>query len=63
MLNFARPQSRNDFTIAIICALILEPDAVEATFDEEWDPRTYGQAVGDKEILRLGGNRVTRLPF
>jgi hypothetical protein len=32
-----RPRSRNDFTIAIMCALPLEADAVEALFDETYD--------------------------
>ncbi|KAL4751018.1 hypothetical protein BDW72DRAFT_193288 [Aspergillus terricola var. indicus] len=32
-----RPKSRKDFAIAIICALPIEADAVEALFDEPYD--------------------------
>ncbi|KAE8555724.1 hypothetical protein TMatcc_002993 [Talaromyces marneffei ATCC 18224] len=44
-----RPQSRSDFAIAIICALPLEADAVEALFDETYDRlgRLYGKQPGD----------------
>ncbi|GLA81333.1 hypothetical protein AtubIFM56815_004977 [Aspergillus tubingensis] len=44
-----RPRSRDDFTIAIICALTLEADAVEALFDETYDrlSRYYGKQKGD----------------
>ncbi|CEJ82760.1 hypothetical protein VHEMI02808 [[Torrubiella] hemipterigena] len=36
-LRPARPASRDGFEIAIICALPLEADAVEALFDHFWD--------------------------
>lgn len=39
-----RPKSRNDFTIAIICALPLEVEAVEALFDETYD--RFGKHYG-----------------
>jgi hypothetical protein len=44
-----RPRSRNDFAIAIICALPLEADAVEALFDEHYDRfgQYYGKQQGD----------------
>ena len=44
-----RPRSRNDFAIAIICALPLEADAVEALFDETYDRlgKHYGKQPGD----------------
>ncbi|KAL4766729.1 hypothetical protein BDW60DRAFT_27146 [Aspergillus nidulans var. acristatus] len=44
-----RPKSRKDFTIAIICALPLEADAVEALFDEHYDRlgKYYGKQRGD----------------
>lgn len=32
-----RPSSRHGFEIAIICALTIEADAVEALFDNDWD--------------------------
>lgn len=44
-----RPESRNDFAIAIICALPLEADAVEVLFDETYDrfSKYYGKQNGD----------------
>ncbi|KAL4735941.1 hypothetical protein BDV11DRAFT_173357 [Aspergillus similis] len=44
-----RPKSRNDFAIAIICALPLEADAVEALFDEHYDRlgKYYSKQRGD----------------
>ncbi|KAJ5505069.1 hypothetical protein N7463_007943 [Penicillium fimorum] len=44
-----RPKSRKDFAIAIICALPIEADAVEALFDETYDRlgRVYGKQPGD----------------
>lgn len=32
-----RPASRSDFEIAIVCALTVEQDAVDALFDHHWD--------------------------
>jgi nucleoside phosphorylase len=51
-----RPQSRDDFQIAIICALPLEFDAVEALFDEHYDEDTaaYGKQLGDANWYRTG---------
>ncbi|KAE8334157.1 nucleoside phosphorylase domain-containing protein, partial [Aspergillus arachidicola] len=44
-----RPKSRADFTVAIICALPIEADAVEALFDETYDRlgKIYGKQPGD----------------
>ena len=44
-----RPRAREDFEIAIICALQVEADVVEALFDEYWDEDgdRYGKAPGD----------------
>ncbi|KAL4922789.1 putative kinesin light chain [Aspergillus aurantiobrunneus] len=44
-----RPRSRDDFAIAIICALPLEAEAVEALFDERYDRlgKYYGKQQGD----------------
>jgi Phosphorylase superfamily len=55
-----RPQGRGDFEIAVICALPIECDAVEALFDEFWeDDQTYGKAPGDPNAYSTGriGNR------
>ncbi|KAL2819506.1 WD40-repeat-containing domain protein [Aspergillus granulosus] len=51
-----RPQSRDDFTIAVICALSLEAGAVEVAFDEYWDQTgcEYGRALGDCNTYTLG---------
>ncbi|KKK24026.1 hypothetical protein ARAM_005927 [Aspergillus rambellii] len=58
-----RPKSRNDFTIAIICALPLEADAVEAFFDETYDRlgRYYSKQPGDRNAYingRIGRHHV-----
>jgi nucleoside phosphorylase len=58
-----RPKSRNDFAIAIICALTLEAEAVEALFDEHYDRlgKHYGKAPGDANAYingRLGKHDV-----
>ncbi|PYH37452.1 kinesin light chain [Aspergillus neoniger CBS 115656] len=58
-----RPRSRDDFTIAIICALPLEADAVEALFDETYDRlcRYYGKQKGDVNAYlngRVGKHNV-----
>ncbi|KAL2675661.1 hypothetical protein Neosp_011851 [[Neocosmospora] mangrovei] len=49
----APPASRNDFEIAIVCALPLEYDAVCHLVDEFWD-EDYGRAVGDPNIYTNG---------
>lgn len=50
------PRFRDDFQIAIICALPLEADAVEALFDEHYDEvgHTYGKHVGDANSYVTG---------
>ncbi|CRG92827.1 hypothetical protein PISL3812_09898 [Talaromyces islandicus] len=55
------PRSRKDFEIAIICALPVEADAVEALFDEHYDIHTYGKQEGDDNTYatgRIGGHHV-----
>jgi nucleoside phosphorylase len=51
-----RPQTRDNFEIAIICALTLEADAVEALFDHRWDDegRPYDKAPGDPNAYSTG---------
>lgn len=51
-----RPRSREDFEIAIICALTLEFDAMCLLVDEFWeeDGDKYGRAVGDKHTYTTG---------
>lgn len=52
----ARPEGRQDFEIAIICALKVEHDAVEALLDEEFegDGFSYGKAPGDFNAYTTG---------
>ncbi|KZZ99565.1 Nucleoside phosphorylase domain protein [Moelleriella libera RCEF 2490] len=52
----ARPRSRCEFEVAIICALQLERDAVEALLDEEYetDGHSYGKASGDHNTYTMG---------
>jgi nucleoside phosphorylase len=51
-----RPWSRNEFEIAIICALPLEFDTVEALFDEHYDEfdTVRGRQQGDANWYRTG---------
>ncbi|QGA15967.1 hypothetical protein EYB26_003634 [Talaromyces marneffei] len=50
------PRSRDEFQIAIICALPLEADAMIALFDERYDELgpIYGKHVGDANIYITG---------
>lgn len=50
-----RPASRLDFTIAIICALTIEADAVEALFDHSWDDVIrHSKSPGDINAYSTG---------
>ncbi len=51
-----RPSLRDDFEVAIICALPLEFDAVSLLFDEFWDTGgdLYGRAQGDRNNYTTG---------
>lgn len=58
-----RPTSRTEFAIAIICALTLEADAVEALFDEPYDrlSRYYRKHPSDSNTYingRIGKHNV-----
>ncbi|KAH7140353.1 nucleoside phosphorylase domain-containing protein [Dactylonectria estremocensis] len=50
------PTNREDFEVAIICALPLEYDAVCLLFDEFWDEEgdRYGRALGDMNQYTTG---------
>lgn len=50
------PASRSEFKVAILCALPLEADPVEALFDRRWDDNgdTYGKAPGDPNAYSTG---------
>jgi nucleoside phosphorylase len=52
----SQPTGRGDFEIAIICALRLEADAVEALFDKFWgdDGEIYGKVPGDPNAYTTG---------
>jgi nucleoside phosphorylase len=62
MATCSKPLRRGDFTIAIICALKDETDAVEGMFDEFWkDSELSKKAEGDPNsysIGRIGGHNV-----
>ncbi|KAH6972231.1 nucleoside phosphorylase domain-containing protein [Ilyonectria sp. MPI-CAGE-AT-0026] len=51
-----RPAHREDFHIAIICALPLEADAMTLLFDDSWDDDNspYGQASQDTNTYTTG---------
>ncbi|KAF5676656.1 hypothetical protein FCIRC_6951 [Fusarium circinatum] len=50
-----QPTRRDDFEVAIICALTLEADAVIALFDHHWDDSySYGKARGDPNAYSIG---------
>ena len=51
-----RPATRGDFEIAVICALPLEADAVNALFDLHWDDDgpPYDKASGDPNAYSTG---------
>lgn len=55
-----RPASRDDFEIAIVCALTLEADAVAALFDHDWDDgeeaeaEPYDKAPSDPNAYSAG---------
>lgn len=57
-----RPSSREDFEIALICALRIESDAVEALFDVCYEGnQSYGKAPGDTNAYttgRMAGHNV-----
>ena len=53
-----RPATRADFGIAVICALTIEADAVDAFFDHHWDDDDdgplYDKATGDPNTYSTG---------
>ncbi|KAH8728879.1 nucleoside phosphorylase domain-containing protein [Phaeosphaeriaceae sp. PMI808] len=51
-----RPECRDQFNIAIVCALPLEYDAVALLIDEFWDETgdSYGRAIGDRNSYTTG---------
>ncbi|KAH6989834.1 putative kinesin [Ilyonectria destructans] len=55
-MSSPQPSRRDDFEVAIICALPLEYDAVSYIFDEFWDEDSdrYGRAVGDPNSYTTG---------
>ncbi|KAL6237462.1 hypothetical protein BDW75DRAFT_248950 [Aspergillus navahoensis] len=61
------PRDGTDFSIAIICALEVESDAVELLFDHIWDANgdRYGKAPGDPNSYRTGviGNHNVVLAY
>lgn len=54
--NSPPPNSRDDFEIAIICAVAVEYDAVTLLIDKFWDEDgdKYGRAIGDQNTYTTG---------
>ncbi|KAF3107147.1 hypothetical protein TWF706_002860 [Orbilia oligospora] len=54
--TYERPAGRQDFQIAIICALPIEYNAISLLIDQWWDEggNTYGRAQGDPNTYRNG---------
>jgi nucleoside phosphorylase len=60
MKDYHQPRNRNDFEIAVLCALGTESDAVLAVFDDTWEYK-YGKAPGDPNAYitgRIGDHNV-----
>jgi nucleoside phosphorylase len=55
-MSFPQPSHRDDFEVAIVCALKAEFDAISLVIDEFWDNRNdpYGKAMGDTNSYRTG---------
>jgi nucleoside phosphorylase len=55
-MSHSKPKHREDFEVAIICALALEYDAVSYVFDGFWDDDgdEYGRAQGDPNTYTTG---------
>jgi nucleoside phosphorylase len=54
-MSHVQPHSRDDFEVAIICALRTESDAVEALFDQFWEEKVeYEKVKGDSNSYTLG---------
>ncbi|PTB59821.1 hypothetical protein M431DRAFT_76304, partial [Trichoderma harzianum CBS 226.95] len=51
-----RPSSRDEFGVALVCALPLEYNAISLLFDEFWDEDDdrYGRAIGDLNTYTTG---------
>lgn len=67
MVPHLRPRTRDEFEIAIICALPLERNAIEALLEEDYekDGLSYGKAAGDSNTYTLGclGNQNVVLAY
>jgi len=58
MAGRSRPTSRDEFEVAIVCALPIEFDAVSLLIDESYDDNNgadrYGRATGDPNTYKTG---------
>ncbi|KAL4724761.1 hypothetical protein ACLX1H_008207 [Fusarium chlamydosporum] len=50
----SKPKSRQEFRIAIFCALVIESDAVLSLMDQHWNRRDYGKVANDPNSYSLG---------
>jgi hypothetical protein len=59
------PRDRRGFEIALICALRVEADCVQAAFDKFWEDegKIYGQARGDQNSYTTGIIRKSTISF
>lgn len=55
-MSFPQPSCRDDFEVAIVCALKAEFDAICLVIEDFWDSRydPYGKAIGDTNSYRTG---------
>ncbi|KAJ9663512.1 hypothetical protein H2198_000778 [Neophaeococcomyces mojaviensis] len=56
MSTASPPRNRNDFKVAIICALPLEASSVQSVFDICWEDegKQYGKVKGDQNFYSTG---------
>jgi nucleoside phosphorylase len=53
-MSLSSPRDRRGFEIAIICALQLEAECVQAVFTTFWGDKVYGKAAGDTNAYTTG---------
>ncbi|RAO72609.1 uncharacterized protein BHQ10_008621 [Talaromyces amestolkiae] len=50
----ARPQTRGDFHVGIVCTLDIEKQAIDKFFDEVYNAAEYGKLGGDANYYKIG---------
>ncbi|KAF4453923.1 putative kinesin [Fusarium austroafricanum] len=59
--GISKPKERQEFNVAIFCALALESDAVISLMDQHWDRREYGKVLYDTNSYTLGAIGVHKV--